>query len=91
VIAEAIDAAVTLGWALAVWIVLTAAAGTLGLWAVAETAAAAYRSVRRAVAASLAAVERLKAPELLPTSPGPSQARSGRSAPTWAQPDKDAA
>ncbi|WP_405673170.1 hypothetical protein [Streptomyces sp. NBC_01530] len=60
-IAEAVDTAFTLGWALAAWIVLTAAAGVLGLYAVAVGVWAALRPATEAVGRALAASRALRA------------------------------
>ena len=90
-IAEAVDAAVTLGWALLVWVLLLAFTATAALYAVVVAVAIACMAVRRGVAAGLAALQGSRAPELLP---GPQKAADGRvahSRPAWAQPDKDAA
>lgn len=130
-IAEAYDTVVTLGWALAAWIVALAAVATLALWTVAVTIAAAVRGLSRALSASVAAVQhrnalregrgaqnavdartaarvssgapcavtgtRHSAPQT-PDAPFPAsaaarppQSRTGRQAPSWAQPEQDAA
>jgi hypothetical protein len=52
VIGEAVDTALTLGWALAVWIVLLAAVGTLAGWTVVVTVAWACRALWRACTAA---------------------------------------
>jgi hypothetical protein len=91
VIAEAIDAAVSVGWALLVWVLLLAATATAALYALVVAAAIACMAVRRGVAAALAALQGSRAPEL---PPGPQKAAEGRvahSRPTWAKPDEEAA
>lgn len=88
VIAEAIDTALTLGWALAVWIVLLAAVAGAALYAVVVTVACACRAVWRGVAAALAALQRPSGPESLPEPHEPPHART---APSWARTDKEAA
>jgi hypothetical protein len=91
VIAEAIDAATALGWALLVWVLLLAAAATAALYTLAATAVVACLAVTRGIAAGLAAVQRHEAP--VPP-PGPQKATEGRvahSRPSWAQPDEEAA
>lgn len=60
-IAEAIDTVVTLGWALAVWIVLMAGMGSLALWTVVVTVAVPVNAARRAVAGACAASAALRA------------------------------
>lgn len=87
-IAEAIDAAVTLGRALFVWVLLLAAIATAALYAVAVTAAVACMAVTRGIHACLAAVQRSGVPEV---EAGTQDAAHARTAPSWAQPDKEAA
>jgi Na+/melibiose symporter-like transporter len=91
VIAEAIDTVWTLGWALLVWIVLTAAVVTLAGWTVVVAAVWACRALWRGVTGALALSQCPVVPELPRVAPGVSDARTAASAPTWAQPDKDAA
>ncbi|NUS13454.1 MAG: hypothetical protein HOY69_18970 [Streptomyces sp.] len=85
---EAVDTIRALGWALVVWIVLLAAVASLALWTVVVAVACACRAVWRGVTAAIAAVQRLSAPELLPEAHEPPHART---APSWAQPDEEAA
>jgi hypothetical protein len=88
VIAEAIDTAVTLGWALAAWIAVIAAvtsivllAGTaVGMWAV----RGAWRMLRGPVRASKG-LRAVREPH------GAQKPSGARTAPAWAQPDKEAA
>jgi len=88
---ETVDAIRSLGWALAVWVVLLAAVASLALWTVLVTVAWACRAVWRGVAAALALVQRSQAPEPLPEPHKPAQTRVARSRPSWAQPDEEAA
>lgn len=60
-IAEAVDTAFTLGWALLAWIVLTAGAAVLALYAVAVTVWAAVEPAVAAVTRALAASRALTA------------------------------
>lgn len=90
-IAEAVDAAVSVGWALLVWVVLLAVFATAALYAVAVAAVCAVLAVRRGVRAVLSLVQHSSAPELLRDSPEPADARTEPQAPSWARTDKDAA
>ena len=90
-IAEAIDAAIRLGKALLVWVLLLAAALTAALYTLVVGAAVAWLTVTRGIAAGMAAVQRYEA--LVPP-PGPQKAADARvahSRPSWAQPDEEAA
>ena len=60
-IADAVDTAVTLGWALLVWIVLTAAASVAAVYAVVVAVAAPVNAAREAVAGAVAASTALNA------------------------------
>ncbi|MET7458495.1 hypothetical protein ABZT03_43145 [Streptomyces sp. NPDC005574] len=93
-ISDAIDTAITLGWALLAWIVLTSAVAVLALYAVAvvvgcvcvtvwRVARGVWRWLRRA---RRGAGDSRDAGD----PPGPSQAPS-RPAPPWAHTDKEAA
>jgi hypothetical protein len=88
VIGEAVDTALTLGWALAVWIVLLAAVGTLAGWTVVVTVAWACRGLWRGVVGVLALAQHSEAPASLPEPPVAPQAPSR---PSWARTDKEAA
>lgn len=88
---EAIDAAVTLGWALAVWVLLLAATATAAVYAVVVTAALAWLAVTRGVAACLAAVQRGGVPESLPEPPEATDARTAAHGPSWARTDTEEA
>lgn len=85
---EAIDAAITLGWALAVWVLLLAATATAALYTLVVGAALAWLAVTRACAACLAAVQRAGVPEV---GSEPQETADGRNVPTWARTDKEAA
>jgi hypothetical protein len=91
VIAEAVDAAVSVGWALLVWVLLLASAATAALYAVAVTAAVAWLAVTRGIAAGLAAVQRSGVPEVESGTQDAAEARVAHSRPTWAQPDTEEA
>jgi hypothetical protein len=58
VIAEAIDTAYTIGWAIVAWVILTAAAGTLALYTLLVTAWTVCRLVWRVGRAAWQAVTR---------------------------------
>lgn len=96
-IADAVDTAITLGWALAAWIVLTAAVGTLALWTVVVTVWWTVRASVRAARPSCARLSaRLRASTPLQALPEVRDAHRGsqgpsRPSPAWAQPDEDAA
>jgi hypothetical protein len=83
VIAEAIDTVWTLGWALLVWIVLTAVAATLAGWTVVVAVVWAGRALWRGVTGVRALVQHSEAPELLPEPRKPADARTAASTPTW--------
>jgi len=91
VIAEAIDTAITLGWAFRIWMVLVAFAAGAALYAVVVGVACACRAVWRGVSAALAALQRLNAPELPRTLPVTPQARTEPHAPSWARTEQEAA
>lgn len=87
-IAEAIDAAVTLGWALAVWVLLLAALATAALYALVVTVVLACMTVSRGVAAGLAAVQRGAGGE---AGAGPQETADARMGPSWARTDTEEA
>ena len=64
------------------------AAATAALYVLVVGAAVAWLAVTRGIAATLAAAQGSPAPKLLPERHKPPHART---APSWAQPDKDAA
>ena len=92
-IADAIDTALTLGWALAAWIVLTALAGALALHAVIAIAWWAGRATVRAVKAARRALYASLSDEQPSSDSSPAataERRSGpprRPAPSWAHTD----
>lgn len=88
---EAIDAAVTLGIALAVWLLLLAATATAAVYAVVVTAALAWLAVTRGIAAALAAVQRAGVPEVPPGAQDAADARTAAHVPTWARTDTEEA
>ncbi|HEY5985755.1 MAG TPA: hypothetical protein VIV12_05125 [Streptosporangiaceae bacterium] len=85
---EAIDAAITLGIALAVWVLLLAATATAALYTLVVGAALAWLAVTRACAAALAAVQRAGVPE---AGPEPQKTADGRAVPSWARTDTEEA
>lgn len=85
---EAVDAAVTLGWALAVWVLLLAFTATAALYALVVATVLACTAVTRGCAACLAAVQRAGVPEV---GAGAQETADGRAVPTWARTDKEAA
>jgi hypothetical protein len=86
VIPEAIDTAYSIGWAIVAWIILTAAAATLALYAVVVTAAWPCRAAAEAVTAALAASRALRAFQGQPERYRPPQGRTG---PSWAREEHD--
>lgn len=93
---EAIDTAVTLGWALLVWIVLTAAFATGALYAVVAVAWWVARTVWALLGSGAALYARLRReqPSPAPEPPGVAERRSGpriRPAPSWARTDTEEA
>jgi hypothetical protein len=96
VIADAVDTAITLGWALAAWIVLTAAAGCAAVYAGVVAAWWAGRTVWTAIGPRRALAARVsdEQPSRDPRPPEPAERRTQpptRPAPAWAQPEQDAA
>jgi ABC-type spermidine/putrescine transport system permease subunit II len=91
VIAEAVDAAIAVGWALLVWVVLLAAFATAALYTLVVAVACAVLAVRRGVVAALSLVQHSSGPEVARVAPGPAGDRTARPAPAWARTDKDAA
>ncbi|WP_406170222.1 hypothetical protein OIE52_39020 [Streptomyces canus] len=84
-IADAVDTAVTLGWALLVWIVLMAAVGVAAVYAVVVAVAAPVNAAREALAGAVAASRALNALREHQNAP---RALTG---PSWARTDKEAA
>ena len=93
-IAEAVDAAITVGWALLVWVVLMAVAATCALYTLVVAAACAVLAVRRGVVAVLSLVQHSSGPEVVRIAPEAADARPAlplRATPTWARTDEEAA
>lgn len=90
-IAEAIDAAVTVGWALLAWIVAFAVAATVAGFTLVAVPVVAWKAVTRGVAAGLAAVQRSRVPELGPGPKEPADARRAAHVPAWARTDTEEA
>lgn len=90
-IAEAVDTAISLGWALALWFVLGAAAATAVSFALVATPAFAWLAVTRGIAAGLAAVQRAGVPKVQPGAQDAADARTADRGPTWARTDEEAA
>lgn len=90
-IAEAVDAATTVGLALLVWIVLCAAFATAALYAVVVTVACAVLAVSRGVVAVLSLVQHSSGGELGRDAPEAADARTARTVPAWARTDEEAA
>lgn len=101
-IGEAVDTAVTLGWALAVWIVLLAFVASLALWSVVVVVWAVGRAIWRVLDAAWAAADSSRAHSRrcgasggagggfhVPTPERPSDRRTELHTPAWAR--KDAA
>ena len=90
-IAEAVDAAIAVGWALLVWVVLIAVAATCALYTLVVAAVSAVLAVRRGVVAVLSLVQHSSGPDLPRDAPEAAGARSEPHAPSWARTDKEAA
>ena len=97
-IAEAVDAAVSVGWALLVWVVLTAVFATAALYAAVVTVWAAWRATVRAMKAACAWLSWRLPAELPPQAPPEgegvpvaSQGRTANPAPSWARTEEEAA
>lgn len=90
-IADAVDTAFTLGWALAAWIVLTAAVGCAAVYAAVVAAWWPWHAARDALTGALAASRALRALRSHPTPQKPADARVAPSRPSWAQPEQEAA
>lgn len=89
-IADAVDAAVSVGWALLVWVLLLAAFATAALYTLVVTVVCAVLAVRRGVVAVLSLVQHSSGGEVARDVPEAADARS-RPAPAWARTDKEAA
>ena len=97
-IAEAIDAAVSVGWALLVWIVLCAVFATAALFAVVAAGWAVWRATVRAAKAVCAWLSWRLTAELPPQAPSEGasapvapQGRTGHPVPAWARSEEEAA
>lgn len=93
-IAEAVDAAVSVGWALLVWVPLLAAFATAALYAVVVAVACAVLAVRRGVVAVLSLVQHSSGGEVVRDAPGAADARPAlpvRATPSWARTDTEEA
>jgi hypothetical protein len=95
VIAEAIDAAVSVGWALLVRVVLLlAVVATAALYTLVVAAACAVLAVRRGVVAVLSLVQHSSGPEVVRIAPEAADARPAlpvRATPAWARTEEEAA
>lgn len=89
-IAEAADAAIAVGWALAVWIILTAVFATAALYTLVVAVVCAVLAVRRGVVAVLSLVQHSSGGEVAREAPEAAQAPS-RPAPSWARTDTEEA
>lgn len=90
-IAEAVDAAIAVGWALLVWVVLLAACAAAALYALVVAVACAVLAVRRGVVAVVSLVQHSSGPEVARDAPEAVDARAARPVPAWARTNKDAA
>lgn len=90
-IADAVDTVFTLGWALLVWIVLTAAVAVAAVYAVVVAVAAPVNAAREALSGAVAASGALNALRERPTPYSASQARTAAHAPSWARTEEEAA
>lgn len=84
-IADAVDTAFTLGWALLAWIVLTAAAAVTAVYAAVVAVTAPVNAARTALSGALAASGALNALREHQDTP------QALTRPSWARTDKDAA
>jgi hypothetical protein len=94
VIHEAIDAAVSVGWALLVWVVLLAMAATCALYTVVVAVVCAVLAARRGVVAVLSLVQHSGGGELVRDAPEAVDARPAlpvRATPAWARTDTEEA
>jgi hypothetical protein len=94
VIAEAVDAAIAVGWALLVWVALMAVAATCALYTLVVAVGCAVLAVRRGVVAVLSLVQHSSGGEAAREAPGATGARPAlpvRATPTWARTDTEEA
>lgn len=93
-IAEAVDAAIAVGWALLVWIVLLAVAATCALYTLVVAVVCAVLAVRRGVVAVLSPVQHSSGGEVVGEAPEPPEDRPAlpvRATPAWARAEEEAA
>lgn len=83
-IAEAVDTATAIGWAIVAWIVAAAAVFTVCLFTGILVGAWGWKTARRALSRRCGAPE---APEAAPDVHGAPEAPQGRTAPSWARDD----
>jgi hypothetical protein len=87
VIAEAIDTAITLGWALAAWIVLLAVTVTLAVYTVVAAVAWPCNAARDALDGAVSASRALRALPEHRDAHNATHARVTPSLPSWTQPE----
>ena len=90
-ISDAVDTVITLGWALAAWIVLCAVVATAALYTLAVTVWAPVQAAREAVAGAVAAERALRALPEHPAPRNPPQSHTAPPCPTWAHTEQDTA
>lgn len=83
-IAEAVDAAIAVGWALLAWLVVFAVAATVAGFTLVAAPVVAWQAVTRDCAAGLAVVRGFGGPE---AGRGAERGAGGRTGPTWARTD----
>jgi hypothetical protein len=91
VIAEAVDAAIAVGWALLVWVVLLAVFATCALYTLVVAVVCAVLAARRGVVAVLSLVQHSSGGEVVRAAPEAADARAVRPAPSWARTEEEAA
>lgn len=88
---EAIDAAITVGWALLAWIAVLAAAATVAVFTLIAAPVVAWQAVTRGVAAGLAAVQGTGAGEAEGGAEKTADAHTAARGPSWARTDTEEA
>lgn len=88
---EAIDAAITVGWALLAWFVAFAVAATVAGFTLVAVPVVAWKAVTRGLAAGLAAVQGFGVPEEGRGVEKPAGARTAVRGPAWARTDTEEA
>lgn len=83
-IAEAVDAAIAVGWALLVWIALLAVFATAALYTLVAAVVCAVLAVRRGVVAVMSLVRHSSGGEAVGAAPGAADACT-HPAPAWAR------